>query len=120
MEGEIRVTVVASGLEGERVRKPMRVVKSTRKPRETDKFSQYDEPSVSRAGSSRKSAPINISGQGDRYKPARGREPVRESEVSRRRAPARATVANFDGEDETKDGELTYLDLPTFLRRQAD
>ena len=120
MEGEIRVTVVATGLEGERVRKPMRVVKSTKKPRETDKFSQYDEPAVSRAGSSRKAAPGRVSEQSERFRPARGREPVREREESRRRAPARATAATFDGEDEAKDGELTYLDLPTFLRRQAD
>lgn len=141
MEGEIRVTVVASGLEGERVRKPMRVVKSTRKPREADKFSKYDEPAVSR--STNKIAPargasssIGRDSGRDAARGNSGRDYGRDAkrgsyndnsgnsgrdrfDEPRRRAPAKEAVTNFDS-PETKDGEMTYLDLPTFLRRQAD
>ena len=135
MEGEMRVTVVASGLEGDRARKPMRVVKSTGKPRENDKFSKYDEPAVSRSG--KPVAPMRAtplaeteSGRG-RYQEARrrdsgrgtdrdtGRGTARTSGRAPARAPAREVPANYDTSD-SKDGEMTYLDLPTFLRRQAD
>jgi len=120
MEGEIRVTVVASGLEGEHARKPMRVVGSdTRKPRETDTFNQYDKPAVERSGGQRRKIsqlrtnkePVQARGQSSRN--ASG---ARASEVQP--AQGRATAVNYDAVE--SDGEMTYLDLPTFLRRQAD
>ncbi len=123
MEGEIRVTVVASGLEGERVRKPMRVVRSndSRKATEAtaaaDKtassgrsgFAQYEKPAVERASSSRSIA-------------ARRAAKTAESKSSREQGydnsrRQRETVSYNTGNN---DGEMTYLDLPTFLRQQAD
>ncbi len=123
MEGEVRVTVVASGLEGEKARKPMRVVgSSSRKPRESESFSQYDKPAVERS-SDQPRKKISTLGNGQRGDVRTGsRNDLPNREVARgdsnRSQPSR-TAINTDVL-ETKDGEMTYLDLPTFLRRQAD
>jgi len=123
MEGEIRVTVVASGLEEENARKPMRVVGSdTRKPREAEAFSQYEKPALERSsGQRRKISQIRTrhesvqnrsSGQIRNESQPRARRPE-----PQRPAQGRATAVDYNVES---DGEMTYLDLPTFLRRQAD
>ncbi len=125
MEGEIRVTVVASGLEGERVRKPMRVVRSSDGRKSLDAmpasasardadipaqagFSQYEKPAVERA--SRKVASKRVV-QDVRSDRERGHELPRKQRVSR------PDAVSYDNPG---DGEMTYLDLPTFLRKQAD
>ena len=122
MEGEIRVTVVASGLEGENARKPMRVVGSdTRKPRETDTFNQYDKPAVERSGGQRRKISQLRSKETAQVRDQSARSaaaaPARGGEIQRP-AQSRATAVNYDAVE--SDGEMTYLDLPTFLRRQAD
>lgn len=126
MEGEIRVTVVASGLEGERLRKPMRVVRSSDGRKALDAtpatggtgradiaaqagFSQYEKPAVERAA--RKVAPMRTTPESSGRDRDRGDEKPRKSRVSR---PDSVSY------DSSGDGEMTYLDLPTFLRKQAD
>jgi len=52
MEGEIRVTVVATGLESEHIRKPMRVV-NTGKQRETNNYRDLDTPAHTRRDTKR-------------------------------------------------------------------
>lgn len=125
MEGEIRVTVVASGLEGERVRKPMRVVRSSdgRQSLEATPasagargadiaaqagFSQYEKPAVERASRKVASKRVVQDARSDRE---RGHELPRKQRVSR------PDPVSYDN---SGDGEMTYLDLPTFLRKQAD
>jgi len=120
MEGEIRVTVVASGLEGERVRKPMRVVRSNENRKSAEAktgYGQYDKPAVER--STRKVAPMRPAEMTEGRSSHRQNRPVenRRSE-SGKRLP-RPDPVSYDTAD-AKDGEMTYLDLPTFLRRQAD
>ena len=118
MEGEIRVTVVASGLEGDRVRKPMRVVRSTdnRKSAEAKTgYGQYEKPALERsAGTSRKVAPMRGAEKAETRPPARKRR-----ELEPRKPASRPDPVSYDTSAE-KDGEMSYLDLPTFLRRQAD
>ncbi len=115
MEGEIRVTVVASGLEGDRVRKPMRVVRSNdnRKSAEAKTgYGQYEKPALER--SNRKTAPMRNADTSE----ARGS--VRERrEIEPRKRNSRPDPVSYDTSAAT-DGEMSYLDLPTFLRRQAD
>ena len=124
MEGEIRVTVVASGLEGERVRKPMRVVRSSDGRKAMDAtpaagaaqstrqagFSQYEKPAVDRT--SRKVASVRSAEQA---------QPSRERGYSnpRRQRVSQPDPVSYD-KTSPNDGEMTYLDLPTFLRKQAD
>ena len=114
MEGEIRVTVVASGLEGERVRKPMRVVRSTdnRKSVEAKSggYGQYEKPALGRTTSARKAASTRVV-----------EKPVREHrEIEPRKRKPRPDPVSYEPAGDARDGEMTYLDLPTFLRRQAD
>ncbi|MEM7258495.1 MAG: cell division protein FtsZ [Pseudomonadota bacterium] len=101
MEGEIRVTVVATGLADERSKKPMRLVSSDDgKPARN--YDQYEKPAAARVGRSGEERP---------------RARVRKStEVAAPAAGAQLDLANVEREDD----ELDYLDLPTFLRRQAD
>ena len=119
MEGEIRVTVVASGLEGERVRKPMRVVRSTdnRKSAEAKTgYGQYEKPALERSGSNRKVSRMRKTETADSGPSVREREP---REFESRRTNSRPDPVSYDT-SASKDGEMSYLDLPTFLRRQAD
>ena len=131
MEGEIRVTVVASGLEGENARKPMRVVGSeTRKPVQTDTFTEYDKPAVERSGGQRRkiSRLRSNTESTDRASRSTNRSYAREQSRDHGRDQSRDTVRSRYSEPQRKvvndavesDGEMTYLDLPTFLRRQAD
>jgi len=120
MEGEIRVTVVATGLENDRARKkPMKVVRSAGKAveaKDSDTFSHLDKPTVSRIGKSRKARHVKVDAAGSRSpKPSRERR----SEESRER-PAKDSPALEYAGLERGDDEIEYLDLPTFLRRQAD
>ena len=124
MEGEIRVTVVATGLENDRARKkPMKVVRSSGKAvearAESDTFSHLEKPTVSRIGKSRKARQVSM----DTERQA-SRRPQREqrSERSAERArPSRDTGPALEYAGVERDGdEIDYLDLPTFLRRQAD
>jgi len=139
MEGEIRVTVVASGLEDQQLKNPLRMVKSNDSDSGLDKFGKYDEPAVGRAsrvGRATRKVAVARGSEGstaqlerrperseraernDRGADRGTRERGQRSEP-RRRAPSRATVSNFET-SETADGEMIYLDLPTFLRKQAD
>ena len=140
MEGEIRVTVVASGLEGEQLRKPMRVVRSSDGRKSFDatrgvgtadspsgvtaEFGQYDKPAVERA--SRKVSPMRSASPADGYSSrergndrGNGRGNDRGYEQPRRQRVSRPDPVSYDNSG-PNDGEMTYLDLPTFLRRQAD
>ncbi len=115
MEGEIRVTVVATGLENERAKKPMRIVKSTGDSKATaGSYGEYDKPPSARGVASSR-APVASSSS----RPGQSvSSPVRKP-AERSAAPARKPqieLADVDREDD----ELDYLDLPTFLRRQAD
>jgi len=115
MEGEIRVTVVASGLEGERVRKPMRVVRSNdnRKSAEANTgYGQYEKPALER--SNRKVSSMRSTEKAEARPSARER-----SEVEPRKRNSRPDPVSYDT-SAASDGEMSYLDLPTFLRRQAD
>ncbi len=121
MEGEIRVTVVASGLEEERIRKPMRVIRSNDGRKSTDtnvaadagieptSFGQYDKPAVERA--SRKAPSTREAGSTQAF--------GERDNSSRRQRVSRPDRGNYDIST-NNDGEMTYLDLPTFLRKQAD
>ena len=124
MEGEIRVTVVATGLENDRARKkPMKVVRSSGKAveahAESDSFSHLEKPTVSRIGKSRKARQVSM----DVERPA-SRRLQREQRSERgpeRARPSRDTgpALEYAGVERDSD-EIDYLDLPTFLRRQAD
>ena len=116
MEGEIRVTVVASGLEGDRVRKPMRVVRSNENRKSAEAktgYGQYEKPALER--SNRKTAPTRSTAEASEV-----RASVRERrEIEPRKRNSRPDPVSYDTSAAT-DGEMSYLDLPTFLRRQAD
>lgn len=112
MEGEIRVTVVATGLESDRARKPMRVV-NTGKPNESKNYRDLEAPALSRQSESKRVA----------YNPDSRPSEKKGALPSRRSAEAPASrVARppVDFAEVDKDEEIDYLDLPTFLRRQAD
>ena len=112
MEGEIRVTVVATGLESDRARKPMRVV-NTGKPNESKNYRDLEAPALSRQSESKRVA----------YNPDSRPSEEKGALPSRRSAEAPASrVARppVDFAEVDKDEEIDYLDLPTFLRRQAD
>ena len=120
MEGEIRVTVVATGLENDRARKkPMKVVRSAGKAvdskSDSDTFSHLEKPTVSRIGKSRKPRQVNVDTSSSRRQ---SRE--RRSEDDRSRAQKETGPALEYAGLERGDDEIDYLDLPTFLRRQAD
>jgi cell division protein FtsZ len=101
MEGEIRVTVVATGLAEDRSKKPMRLVSSDEK-KSTSNYAKYEEPAAGRMGKNSE---------------RRVRSRVRQStEEAQPKAGKALDLANVEREDD----ELDYLDLPTFLRRQAD
>ena len=100
----------------------MRVVGSdTRKPREADTFNQYDKPAVERSGGQRRKISQLRSKETAQVRDQSARSaaaaPARGGEIQRP-AQSRATAVNYDAVE--SDGEMTYLDLPTFLRRQAD
>jgi len=134
MEGEIRVTVVASGLEDERARKPMRVVRSSDGRKSADAvpapgtaraaggFNQYDKPAVDRASarkvSSMRSKDLTEK-QSSQDRPGDRRPVERGSRETSRRERVSTPAPSYDNSS-SSDGEMTYLDLPTFLRRQAD
>jgi cell division protein FtsZ len=128
MEGEIRVTVVATGLENDRARKkPMKVVRSAGKAvdsraAETEgSFSHLDKPTVSRIGK-RKPRQVNVDTDTTaERKPSRERDSAAEESRGRNRSKSRDTgpALEYAGV-ERGDDEIDYLDLPTFLRRQAD
>lgn len=82
MSDELKVTVVATGLGGER-EKPTKVVDNTRTLDGTTDYNQLDRPAV-----------------------------------LRRRAVSQGNVAVDQSRDEEQD--VDYLDIPAFLRRQAD
>ncbi len=82
MTDELKVTVVATGLGGER-EKPTKVVDNTRTLDGTTDYNQLDRPAV-----------------------------------LRRRAVSQGNVAVDQGRDDEQD--VDYLDIPAFLRRQAD
>ncbi|MDX1755770.1 MAG: cell division protein FtsZ [Marinobacter sp.] len=83
MTEELKVTVVATGLGGER-EKPTKVVDNTRTLDGTTDYNQLDRPAV-----------------------------------LRRRAVANGNVA-IDQSKESEEQSVDYLDIPAFLRRQAD
>ncbi len=83
MTDELKVTVVATGLGGER-EKPTKVVDNTRTLDGTTDYNQLDRPAV-----------------------------------LRRRAVSRGNAA-VDQSTESQDQDVDYLDIPAFLRRQAD
>jgi len=128
MEGEIRVTVVATGLENDRARKkPMKVVRSAGKAvdsraAETEgSFSHLDKPTVSRIGK-RKPRQVNVDTDTTaERRPSRERDSAAEESRGRNRSKSRDTgpALEYAGV-ERGDDEIDYLDLPTFLRRQAD
>jgi len=121
MEAEIRVTVVATGLENDRARKkPMKVVRSAGKAVESSAdasgFGHLEKPTVSRIGKSRKARQVNVDAGGSR-KP--NRDHSDESHARTRPAKDTGPALEYAGV-ERGDDEIDYLDLPTFLRRQAD
>ncbi len=83
MTDELKVTVVATGLGGDR-EKPTKVVDNTRSLDGTTDYNQLDRPAV-----------------------------------LRRRAVAHGNVAIDQSKDSEEQG-VDYLDIPAFLRRQAD
>ncbi|QSP96172.1 cell division protein FtsZ [Marinobacter salinisoli] len=83
MTDELKVTVVATGLGGER-EKPTKVVDNTRTLDGTTDYNQLDRPAV-----------------------------------LRRRASSQGNVA-IDQRKESEEQGVDYLDIPAFLRRQAD
>ncbi|PXX90131.1 cell division protein FtsZ [Marinobacter vulgaris] len=83
MTDELKVTVVATGLGGDR-EKPTKVVDNTRSLDGTTDYNQLDRPAV-----------------------------------LRRRAVAHGNVAIDQSKDKEEQG-VDYLDIPAFLRRQAD
>ncbi|MFW5823569.1 MAG: cell division protein FtsZ [Marinobacter sp.] len=83
MTDELKVTVVATGLGGER-EKPTKVVDNTRTLDGTTDYNQLDRPAV-----------------------------------LRRRAVSRGNVA-VDQSRDSDEQDVDYLDIPAFLRRQAD
>jgi cell division protein FtsZ len=83
MRDELHVTVVATGLGGDR-EKPTKVVDNSRTLDGTTDYNQLDRPAV-----------------------------------LRRRAVARGNVA-IDQSKENQEQGVDYLDIPAFLRRQAD
>ena len=83
MTDELKVTVVATGLGGDR-EKPTKVVDNSRTLDGTTDYNQLDRPAV-----------------------------------LRRRAVARGNVA-IDQSKENQEQGVDYLDIPAFLRRQAD
>lgn len=93
MSGEIRVTVVATGLQSHALsKKPTKVVDNTH-PRNSNgevEYNKLDRPTVMRSGTSGQSA--------------------------RQEAAAQAASVPVVMPDE----DLDYLDIPAFLRRQAD
>ena len=112
MEGEIRVTVVATGLESEHIRKPMRVV-NTGKQRETNNYRDLDTPAHTRRDTKRPAV-----GSDSQVEEKSGLPTRRSSESAPPARGASAPSVEFATVD--KDEEIDYLDLPTFLRRQAD
>ncbi len=113
MEGEIRVTVVATGLESEHARKPMRVV-NTGQQREPKNYRDLDSPAHMRRGDSKRPAP----GSESQVEEKNGLPTRLSSESPTPTRGASAPSVEFASVD--KDEEIDYLDLPTFLRRQAD
>ncbi len=106
IEGEIRVTVVATGLE--QGRKSMKVVKSSGDKR-SDTYRDLDKPAITRVS------------------PGTGRNAGRGAPAASRpvtpKVPADAGRGRpqYESGTSSRDDELVeYLDLPTFLRRQAD
>lgn len=124
MEGEIRVTVVATGLENDRARKkPMKVVRSSGKAvearAESDTFSHLEKPTVSRIGKSRKARQVSM--DTERQASRRPQQEQRSERSAERARPSRDTGPALEYAGVERDGdEIDYLDLPTFLRRQAD
>ena len=124
MEGEIRVTVVATGLENDRARKkPMKVVRSSGKAvearAESDSFSHLEKPTVSRIGKSRKARQVSM--DTERQASRRPQQEQRSERSAERARPSRDTGPALEYAGVERDGdEIDYLDLPTFLRRQAD
>lgn len=121
MEGEIRVTVVATGLENERARKPMRVITSTGKTRDTTatttaskNYGDFDAPALSRRGVTERSA----STVKDRQSISKPSVPSRRS--SEAPAASKPVKPSIEFASVDRDEEIDYLDLPTFLRKQAD
>lgn len=111
MEGEIRVTVVATGLEHERARKPMRVV-NTGKTAESKNYRDLEAPAVGRLGDSKRAPYSSDTPRSDEKSSLPSRRSV---EPASRGARPPVEFAEPD-----RDEEIDYLDLPTFLRRQAD
>jgi len=124
MEGEIRVTVVATGLENDRARKkPMKVVRSAGKAVEsrveTDSFSHLEKPTVSRIGKSRKARQVNVDESSSSRRQERDSRHESGQERARPSSKDSSPALEYAGV-ERGDDEIDYLDLPTFLRRQAD
>ncbi len=116
MEGEIRVTVVATGLENERARKPMKVVKSTDKKRDpADGYRHLEKPTVSRMGETGKVHPL----RGEDLVETRRKATASSADDSGRGARRANPPIEYAGVERGEE-EIDYLDLPTFLRRQAD
>ena len=113
MEGEIRVTVVATGLESEHARKPMRVV-NTGQQREPKNYRDLDSPAHMRRGDSKRPAP----GSESQVEEKNGLPTRLSSESPTPTRGASGPSVEFAAVE--KDEEIDYLDLPTFLRRQAD
>jgi len=93
MKDEICVTVVATGLGGMQVERPTKVVDNTaRNPRTAD-FHNLDKPAVLR-------------------KKEAARAQIQAEEMAIDRAPMKKAVG--------ADTDMDYLDIPAFLRKQAD
>ena len=91
MGDEICVTVVATGLGGQKIERPTKVVDNTRNGNKNVDFNSLDRPAVLRKKSSA--------------------EPELEQEYEEKPVLAKAVGAESD---------MDYLDIPAFLRKQAD
>lgn len=106
MADQLRVTVVATGLgRQEELRRPVaptKVVDNTLKPGGEIDYDLLDRPTISRRPSKRGAATAPAMAADDHAQPA-----AEEERLARRAAPR-------------TDVDMDYLDIPAFLRRQAD
>ena len=117
MSDELRVTVVATGLEGVAavVNKPIatKVIDNTRRPATGPV--DYDRPTVMRKQQVEAQAQT-ASGQKQQHIQQQARGQTQEQAQSRRATTSNTAVSLEPGEDR----DMDYLDIPAFLRRQAD
>ncbi len=90
MSEELKVTVVATGLGGDALRKPLQVVEATPPPESAADYKKLDRPTIMRQG-----------------------QVPREESAPQHRSAA-TSAAGGPQED------MDYFDIPAFLRRQAD